>query len=566
MANKVSTGLVSVLLSILAAGCVGEIGGSDSGANGEVGASAQLDVETSNIRRMTPAQYLNTARDLFGDPDLKLTLDPDTGETVSQLGAEKLNAAAELIASRSDIWTAKVFPCDTSGEGTPTCADDFIKTFGRRAFRHPLSPDETSWLRSVFDQAHAGQSFKDSLLITLKVMLQSPQLIYFLELGNEPPAGLTRGVRPLTSFERASRLSFFLWNTTPDDALLDAAEKGALDTAEGVQAQAARLLADPRAHQMVKDLFVGWLELDGGPTHPSLEEASKSAAAFPEDSPDLRAAMRKEVNALVEHEMFDKKGSAQSLLTTTDAFVNASLAKLYGVSGPTDDATFQWVSLPSEQRAGLFTRAAFLTVYARGDIKSPIRRGAYVVKKALCVKLGQPPPNAADTPVTGGTVDQNGMLVRRTVRQDVAAKTASTTCQSCHSIINPVGFAFDHFDGLGRWEDTEKGQDAMGPYTLPIDTTGAVPNFDAQGHMQSGVLQVDGAVAMSQALAESDGVGACLADKWFHAALRRGPSDRDARTAESLRQAMASGESLDVVVNNVVSSDAFLYLRPSKEN
>jgi len=570
MANALDARLFCALLGSLSltVACVGNIGdraGEDDKNAPANGAHPGLDVAWAGIRRMTPAQYLNSARDLLGDADLDLELDADTGEAMTLLGAEKLNAAADFIASRSDAWASDVFPCDTSGEGTPECVDQFIQTFGRRAFRHPLGDDEIAWLRGVFDQARTEQSFKDSLLIVLQVMLQSPQFIYFLEQGSDATGGLPAGVRPLTGWERATRLSYFLWNTTPDDELLAAAESGALDTIEGVEAQAQRLLADERVHTTAKDFFIGWLELDGTPTHPSLEEGTKNADLFPEDSPALRAAMRKEIEALVDRVIFEQNGTVQSLVTSTDAYVNGPLAKLYGVAGPADDTTFEWVTLPSDERAGMFTRAAFLSVYAGGIVKSPIRRGAFLLKKALCVQLGKPPPNANDTPVTGGNIDENGKTVHKTVRQDVEAKTSTGVCTACHSIINPVGFTLEHFDALGKWQTKETGQDDTGTWSLDIDATGALPAFDDAGEMTTGKVAVNGAVEMSKALAETPALTSCVASRWFETALHRKSADEDQTTVLALNATLASGATLTDVVKTMVGSDSFLFLRPSED-
>jgi len=552
-------------LVLAAPACVGNIGdrGNDGSSKvpGADGAHPGLDVAPAGLRRLTPAQYLNSARDLLGDAQLELDLDPDTGQAVTLLGAEKLNAAADFIVSRSDAWTKEIFPCDTSGEGTSACVDEFIATFGRRAFRHPLKDKEIAWLRGVFDQARTEQTFKDSLLIVLRVMLQSPQFVYFLERGGDATAGLPDGVRPLTGWERASRLSYFLWNTTPDDELLAAAESGALDTVDGVEAQAERLLGDARVHTTVKDFFIDWLELNGAPSHPGLDEGTKNPDLYPEDSPALRVAMRKEVEALIDRVVFEDKGTLDKLVTTTDAYVNASLAKLYGVAGPSDDATFEWVMLPADQRAGLFTRAAFLTTYAGTSVKSPIRRGAYLVKKAMCIALGKPPPNAADVPVMGGTVDGT----HKTVRQDVESKTSTGVCVGCHSIINPAGFAFENFDALGKWQTKETGTDDAGPFSLPIDASGSIPVFDEDGVMASGTVAVQGPVEMSKALAETPGVRACLSTRWFATALHRVPADQDQTTVDALNETLASGATIHDVVSTMVHSDAFLFLRQSKE-
>ncbi|AUX44595.1 hypothetical protein SOCE26_060610 [Sorangium cellulosum] len=553
-------GAVALAASGLTQGCVGHLGSDRDGSSSD---SGLVDVAPAGMRRVTPEQFTSSMRDLFGDPALELDLDPDAGEVASLLAVDKLNAAAEAIVARRSSWGEPVFPCDTSGAEDEACVDSFVRTFGRRAFRHTLDEAEVKMLKDQYAEARKEQSFEDALLVVLKTMIQSPSVYYLVELGREGDAGegLASGVRPLTGWERAARLSYFLWNTTPDDALLDAAESGALDTVEGVRGQAERLLSDDRARATAKRFFTGWLELDGTNKHASLENAPKSPEIYPEDSPALRAAMRTEIEALAERVFFEGDGRFETLLTTTEAYVNGPLAALYGVEGPADDSTFSWVSLPGEQRAGIFTRAAFLSVFGSIEVKSPIRRGAYLLEQVLCRPVGPPPPNASDVPVKGGAVEEDGQLVHRTIRQDVEAKTSSGVCAGCHAMINPIGFAFEHYDALGRWQPQEEGEDAALPYTLDIDARGSLP---AAGPDGAGV-QVDGGVEMSAALAASAAARACLTRHFFHAALRRVPIDQDLASIEAAAPVLESGGSMRDLLIALTTSNAFLHLRRAEE-
>lgn len=560
-------GAAVLAASGLTPGCVGDLGSDRDAPPGDPGAppgeGGLIDVAPAGMRRMTPEQFTRSMRDLFGDPGLELDLDPDTGEVTSLLAVDKLNAAAEAIVARRASWGTPVFPCDTSGPEDEVCVDDFIRTFGRRAFRHTLDEAEVKLLKDRYALARKEQSFEDALLIVLKVMIQSPNVYYFVELGREGDGGeaLASGVRPLTGWERAARLSYFLWNTTPDDALLDAAESGALDTAEGVRAQAERLLSDDRARATARRFFSDWLELDGTNKHSSLEDAPKSPAIYPEDSPALRAAMRAEIEALAERVLFEGDGRFETLLTTTDAYVNGPLAALYGVEGPADERTFSWVSLPGDQRAGIFTRAAFLSVFGSVEVKSPIRRGAYILEQVLCHPLGPPPPNASDVPVKGGAVEQDGEVVHRTIRKDVEAKTSSGVCASCHAIINPIGFAFEHYDALGRWQPQETGVDPADSYTLDIDARGRLPAIGPDGEG----VEVDGGVEMSAALAASAAARGCLTRRFFETALRRVPIDQDLASVEAATPAPESGGDMRDLLLDLTTSNAFLHLRQTEE-
>lgn len=548
-----------LLAAALSTGCVGNIGSGDEdsilgpGGPGGPGGTGQVDAATSGLRRMTPDQYQNTLRDLVGDPGLQLALDLDESEVITQLAVDKLRGAAAQVVERRDQWTVQPFPCDTSGADDAKCVEDFIRSFGRRAFRHTLADEEVQRLQAVFAAAREKQSFDGALMVTLEVILQSPDVYYFLELGRDPGPGLASGVRPLTGWERATRLSYFLWNTLPDDELLDAAESGALDSTEGVSAQAARLARDDRARGTFKTFFSDWLELDGTKKHPSLVTAGKDAELYPNDAPELREAMRIETEALVEKVVFEGDGRFETLLTTTEAYVNGPLAQLYGVDGPSGDA-FEWVNLPASERAGLLTRAAFLTVFAGVEVKSPIRRGAHVLKEMLCVELGPPPPNASDVPVKGGAVDEDGGVVNKTIREDVVAKTSSNDCQGCHSIINPVGFTFENYDAIGQWIDTEEGEGEDGPYSLPIDASGALPD-------DSGTVTVDGAVELSSAIAKSPTAQSCLTKRFFESALRRLPIDGDLASLEGATAITQSGGTLTDLMVGLATSNAFLHAR-----
>ncbi|NUP07480.1 MAG: DUF1592 domain-containing protein [Polyangiaceae bacterium] len=555
---------LGAVLTLASLGCNGAIGDDDDGAGASgPGNEEKLDVASAPIRRMTPSQYQNAVRDLLGDPELEIALDDDTGEAFSRLAAEKLNAAVEVIAERESLWQNEVFPCDVSGEEDLACLDGFVRDFGFRAFRRPLFSEETAWLKGVYTAARAEQSFHDSMMVVLEVMLQSPQFLYFLELGRPSAELLPPGVVALNGFERATRLSFFLLDSIPDTELLEAAERGDLDTAAGIRLEAERLLETPRARGLAKRFFTGMLQLDGTTKHASLENVMKSPDVFPMDSPELRTAMRTEIEALVERVVFEDHGNVQDLLTTNDAYVDANLAEIYGVSAPSGDG-FGWVTLPESQRAGLLTRAGFLTLYSRGDVKSPIRRGAFVLQNVLCYELGEPPPNANDVTVTGGTVDENGESVRRTVRQDVEAKTMGEGCNGCHHLLNPVGFAFDNFDALGRFTTEEQGEDDAGAYTLPIDSSGSLPNVEEDGGLD-GVSEVSGAVEISSAIAASAGLSQCMAKKWFGTALRRTPAEEDARSMARIREALSSGEPIVDVMLEATTSDAFLYLRKESD-
>lgn len=518
----------------------GADGGSSDGGVPEGECAA---IPAAPLRRLTPAQYRNTMRDLFGDPEF----DPsyaDLSDITSELGVRQLRSDAEAMVSRKASWTKPVFPCDTSGAADEACVDSFITDFGRRALRHPVTDEERATLRATYDAALAELGFADAMDALLMAMLQSPAFVYHFEVGTDVPDA--PGLRKLDANELASRLSYLLWDSLPDDELFAAADAGDLDSETGLREQVQRMLADTRTDAKLQHFVSDWLQLDGGKLHFPLEETTKDAVLFPDYDASLQAAMRIEHEALVRRVFFEQGGDFEALLTTRDAYVNASLAELYGVPGPADDDTWAWVELPAGERAGLLTRAAFLTVYAASKAQSPIRRGVFVVKEMMCLHLGDPPANVDNTPVDGGeNVDENGNPIVRTVREETELRTAGGSCTGCHGVINPVGFSFEHYDAIGRWQDEEL---VSGK---PVDASGKLVG-DIEG-------EVDGALQTSERLAGSTMVRECFADRWAMLALGVEGSALDPCTQRDVRDRFVETGDMHELLITLVTSDGFRY-------
>jgi hypothetical protein len=528
----------------------------EGGSGGDTGDAPPLDacgggipeVAPHAMHRLTPLQYTNTIRDLFGDPEFAASY-ADLDPIPSMLGVRQLRTDAELVLARRDNWANDVFGCDTSGAADDACAESFIDGFGAKAFRRPLTDEERQSFRALYDSAASEFTFADAMDVVLASMLQSPQFLYLAEVG-DPIEGAPDTIRRLRSYEIASRLSYLFWDTMPDDTLLAAAEANDLMDREGLRAQAERMLADPRAEGMVQDFMWTWLQLDGGQLHHALEQTDKDTTLFPEYGPALQEAMRTEIEALVHDVYFGESDPTfDTLLRSNRAYVNASLAALYGVPGPADDATWAWVELDPTQRAGLLTRAGFLTVFATSTVQAPIRRGVLVIEEVLCNELGQPPPDVDNSPIEGGEDPEGGTL---TVREAVAERTKTQQCQSCHSVVNPAGFAFEHYDAIGRWQDEEV---ISG---LPVDSRGELISSDVDG-------PVADALEMSQKLAGSEKVRECFASRWLFRGT--GTSGDDASDCDREATLTAFAESGDVreLLVNVVLSDAFRFINTGDE-
>lgn len=272
---------------------------------------------------------------------------------------------------------------------------------------------------------------------------------------------------------------------------------------------------------------------------------------FPYDTPELRAAMRLETEKLFEHVMYEGDGRFATLLTTPRAYVNKALASLYGVTnGPTEDGQFAWVELNPQQRAGLFTRAAFLAKNGDQEYQSPIHRGVNLFRDALCQPLGPPPPNAND--VAAHPEVKEGEVL--TTRRQTELKTSGVECSGCHELINPFGFALEHYDAMGQWQDVERVEDATGATVeAPIDATSEIIATDVAG-------VVNGGVELSQRLASSQLAQDCMAQQWFEQAVARPVTAADSCSITAIQERFRASKDLRQLVVDVVTSPALLLL------
>ena len=330
------------------------------------------------------------------------------------------------------------FGCGTSPDQRTSCAERFVRTFGRRVFRRPLTDDEVSSYSRFFAQSPGvatDEAWNASVRLTLEAFLASPQFLYHYEWVTPARA---------SPFDAASRLSFFLWQSGPDEALLDAAAEGQLDTPEGVSAQVERMMESQQARTAFEDIARQWMDID------RLDRVSK----LPEDGFDaLRWPMREETRRFL-GALFEEGGTLQDLVTSREAFVDANLAELYGVDAPSAD----WArrTLPPERAGGILTQSAFLASHAHPLAPSPVLRGVFVLDRLLCQRIPSP---EAGVDVTPPPIPEGS-----TNRQAYIAKTEVEPCKGCHTLINYHGYPFENFDTLGRYRsrDGETMVDATG--------------------------------------------------------------------------------------------------------
>lgn len=485
------------------------------------------------LRRLTNEEYNNTVRDLLGDTERPADAFPpdeavggfenNTVTPISQTGVERYMEAAEALASRAVRRLDTLAPCP-SGSPPTACAGQFLDTVGRRIYRRPLDLRERTAMLDLFTAEQERSGYAHAIELVLTAMLESPSFLYRVE-----PTDGESEARALSDYALATRLSYFLWASTPDDALLDAAATGTLQTRDGVERATRRLLVDARAVDGIRSFHRQWLDLR------VLDTASKSPTLYPAFTPELKVAMVEETLRFASHAVFQGGDTVTTLLTSHKSFVNAPLAKLYGVPAP-EGTDFQLVELPARERSGLLTQASLMTALSGADETSPILRGKFVRERLLCEKIAPPPP--------GVTVQFPPFNPKLTKRQRFEQHRTDASCGFCHATLDPPGFAFEHYDATGVWR-VDDGD-------LPVDATGELTGTDdVDGPF-------DGVVELGARLAASNQVRRCVATQWFRAAVGRVERAEDAPSLDAVFHTFArAGFDVRELLVAIATSDAF---------
>lgn len=513
------------------AGRGGAVGEAGSDAGGESGCEPTAPPDAP-VRRLRRFEYENSLRELFGEQSWSATalpVDPyeDATAPPSLALVEAQHQLARDLAFRatqSESATTEFIGCDAAGDGTEECRDRFIGDFVTRAFRRPLTSSELEQFTSTFDEAANG-GFALGVRAVIQVAVQSPEFLYLPEFGVEAPERGDGWARP-TAYEMASRLAYLLWGSPPDAELLEAARDEDLRSPEELEAQARRLLADPRASKAVGNFYVRLLELDGA-TFPAV-----GLEQYPTFTADVAAQLLGETEAFVADVTLVSKGDLQTLLTAPYTFVNEPLAAFYGIAGVSGNE-FQRVDVAPSRGGGLLTHASFLAATAQGPFTNPSERGYRVTGAFLCQK----PPRHPVEAVPPGPLPPN-----MTTRQRFAQHASDPACIACHSLVDTLGFAFEHYDAAGLYRDTENG--------LSIDATGTT---DVAGDF-------DGALELAEGLARSEDVRRCFVENWYVRALGRGVTAADACYVSALdREFVGAATNLEELLIALVKNDAFLY-------
>jgi hypothetical protein len=477
-----------------------------------VASDAGVALGPSPLRRLSDAEYLNALADLF--PNLHPVL-PELPADVPVAGfdnaAEAQQPSDVLVARYESIANLYADAVASTPEavqwlsGCPdwsaptqamSCAVRFIDHVGSRIFRRPLTGDEQERFLTNFEAWQTQIDFPAAVQLTLSAMLQSPQFLYRLEPLPDAPPGTVVAVDP---YETATRLSFLLWESIPDDELLAAASQDALKTEDQLRAQATRMLADDRAKRVFWSFPRQWLGLDRILLD---EHTERTPEVDPTWTTATQNAAYEETELFVEN-VLTQGGTLTDLLTSRRAWVDAEMARLYGLPRPALPNAWTEVLLPESERAGILTRISFLASYSHRGATSPPVRGNGIELRLLCQMPLSPPPGVdlsqPSIPPGGGP---------QTNRQLFETRTQPPACQTCHAALNGFGFGFENYNAAGAYQTTDDG--------LPVDASGIIHFTDVDGSF-------GGAIQLSQRLARSKTVSGCATEEMLRFALGRAP-------------------------------------------
>ena len=401
-------------------------------------------------------------------------------------------------------------------------AREVLTRFAQRAFRRPAENAEVDRLMTLYDLAHEqGQPFEEAIKLPLKAVLVSPNFLYMVEMDPDKETG----VRDLNDFELATRLSYFLWSSMPDEALFNAAKRGELQTAKGMRNQISRMLRDPKAQALVRNFAGQWLQLR------NLDTVSPDQETFDDWDSELRESMRQETELFFQ----DIVRNNMNVLTFIDSdftYLDQTLAQHYGVDGVRGD-NFRKVKLSDGKRGGVITQASVLTVTSNPTRTSPVKRGKWVYENILGLSAPPPPPGIPELPPVAE--------LKGTLRQQMEQHRANPNCATCHAKLDPLGFGLENFDGVGRWRDMDNNQ--------KLDVSGVLPDG----------MSFDGPKELRQILLKkSDLFRKCLAEKLFTYALGRGLEYYDdCSVQEIVKHLKANNDQFHALIEAIVQTDAF---------
>ncbi len=466
--------------------------------------------------------------------------DPDPQKTLDRnLGVFWFRLYGPTTASPENSIRRRVITCTPSSADLTEwkhCADHILSRLARRAFRRTVTVDEISELRKLAEAAwQSGDDFQAGLRPALMATLLSPHFLFRVELDPDPTS-----LKPhkLNDFELASRLSYFLWSSMPDDELLRVAEQSRLSDDNAVLlSQVTRMLDDSKAESLLTRFASQWLQLDG------VEAATPDTKRFPMWTDKLRADMKQETRLFV-REFLPLWGSRElgltRLVTEPMTYLTTDLARHYGIPGPSPDVPWEETRLLGTARRGLLTQGSVLTMTSYPGRTSPVKRGKWILEQLLCSPPAPPPP--------GVSTDLGSTMSSGSIRQRLEEHRRKPECAGCHRLMDPLGFGLEAFDAIGAFRQSDDGQ--------PIDSSGELPNGE----------RFSDSAGLATLLAQDPRLLTCAVRKLFTYAIGRAPTDADAGRVETLTAELSeNGGMLRRLVGALVLSDAFVSRRGEAE-
>ncbi len=412
-------------------------------------------------------------------------------------------------------------PADAADE--QPCAAEILSTLARRAYRRPVTSADLAQLMPFFLEGRRKGSFDAGIQLAMRRLLASPSFLFRLEA--EPPAG-TGGVYRVDDLALATRLSFFLWSSIPDDTLLDLAEQGRLREPDVLEAQVRRMLADPRAYAIAENFAGQWLHVR------NLRNIAPNSDEFPDFDNNLRDAFRTEVELFFDSIRLEDR-DVLDLMTADYTFVNERLARHYGIPG-VYGSRFRRVTVPSDARRGLLGKGSVLLATSHADRTAPTLRGKWVLENLLGTPPPSPPANVPPLPAQPGAAP-------KTMRERMEVHRASPACAGCHQLMDPIGFAMENFDAVGGWRREDAG--------VPIDASGVL----------AGTGEVEGVVELRDGLLDRPGVFLqTFTEKLLTYAIGRGLQYYDMPVVRDIvREASTENNRFSAVVMGIINSPPF---------
>lgn len=493
---------------------------------------------TSQLPRLTNAQYERTVYDLLGTASPGLLATEQEGTITKSIWDAYQSSANTLAATvmADPALKANFMKCTPSGDGA-ACLSETIADFGRRAYRRPLTADEIAGYEALVsqrDELTETGSVDEVAQLILATFLKSPSFLQRAELSETPdPSGAFK----LSSHEVASRLSYMLWGSMPDEELMAVADADMLQSKDQVLEQARRMVQDPKVRDVAAEFHREYLHLSFGGRWDSTR---KDASLFPDFEEQAVPDMINETEMLFD-EVFTSGGGFQDLMTSTVGFVTSRTAALYGLPNPEQYGdTPTRVELPD--RPGFLTRIGFLAAYSNQTRNNPILRGTFITKDILGINPGTPDPDVANTPLPSDP----GL---DTLRKKVEAMTSASPCSNCHEpFINPPGFVMEAYDSTGALQTTERDTGA------PIDTVADV-RFSASGEAET----ITGPIELVTRLATAAEAQRFYAAKWVGYAYQRELTGPDQCAVDQLSAQVAEGGySLQDLLTDLTQTDSFL--------